>query len=76
MDDIPSDPRALVLLCYFLASIFAVVGGVEWFRFNLRRERRAKANLPFHGSDMSVAITLTALAMILAGGGFLVDGLI
>jgi hypothetical protein len=76
MDNIPSDPRALVLLCYFLAALLAVVGGVEWLKFEMRRDRRAKADLPFHASDMSTAITATAFAMILAGSGFILDGFV
>jgi hypothetical protein len=76
MDDTPSNPYTLVTLLYALAALFAIVGGAAWFQFELRRSRRAKAGLPFHASDMSSAITLTALAMILAGSGFLLGGLI
>lgn len=76
MDDTSGNPYALVMGLYMLAAIFAIAGGVAWFKFDLRADRRAKDGLPFQRSDMSTAITLTALAMILAGTGFLLDGLI
>lgn len=72
-DKLRMNARDGLFVIYVLAAIFAITGGIAWFKFDLRRSARAAAGKPADLQGISTAITLTALSMILAGGGFLLS---
>lgn len=73
MDDVPTNPYALVKVLYVFAALFALCASAMWFRFV--DARRAKADVGGAPSFrwLSEAATATGLTLFAAAGGFLLS---
>lgn len=73
MDDVQTNPYALVKVLYVLAALFAICAGVMWFRFVDARRAKADAGGAPSFRWLSEAATATGLTMFAAAAGFLVS---
>jgi hypothetical protein len=73
MDDSFIGPENVVTAIYALAALSALAACWLLFRFNIRRERRRNDGGQADLLGLSEALTATALALGLAGFGFLLS---
>jgi len=66
-------PDNVVTAIYAFAALFALAACYLLFRVNMDRERRRNAGRPSDWRGLSEALTATALALGLAGAGFLIS---
>lgn len=73
MDDVPTDPQALVTVAYTLAALFALGASVMWLRLANVRIKREREGGPITVRWLTEAATATGLAMGLTAVAFLLS---
>jgi len=73
MDDIPTNPQALVTVAYTFAALFALGASAMWMRLGNVRTKREREGGPITVRWLTEAATATGLAMGLTALAFLLS---